>query len=99
MNCGSTNLTTDITVAVFLSDYELSPEKNPQGFNGIRDHNVGGRAAVLILLSYEDPYIWSRSIFWVYCSSVLEQVNFLSLLFVCFTFFSKRYGIFRRRAW
>ena len=36
----------------------------------MRDHNVGGRAAELNLLSYEDPYIGSRSIFWVYCSSV-----------------------------
>jgi len=51
------------------SDCELSPKKI-QGFNGIRDHNVGGRAAVLNLLSYEDPYIGRRSIFWVYCSSV-----------------------------
>ena len=39
-----------------------------QGFDGIREHNVGVRTTVLNLLSYEDLY---RPIFWVYCSSVL----------------------------
>ena len=39
-----------------------------QGFDGIREHNVGVRTAVLNLLSYEDLY---RPIFGVYCSSVL----------------------------
>lgn len=46
---------------------ELSLKKM-QGFDGIREHNVGVRTAVLNLLSYEDLY---RPIFWVYCSSVL----------------------------
>ena len=35
-----------------------------------------------------------------YCAIPIhwEQVKFLSLLLVCFTFFSKRYGILGRRA-
>ena len=40
-----------------------------QGFNGIREHNVGVRTAVLNLLSYEGLY---RPIFWVYYSSLLH---------------------------
>ena len=36
------------------------------GFNGIRTHGLCVSAAVLYQLSYEDPYIGSRPIYWVH---------------------------------
>ena len=39
-----------------LSNCKCQPEKNIQGFNGIRTHVLCVGAAVLYQLSYEDPY-------------------------------------------
>ena len=49
-----------------LSNCKFKPEKQFLGFNGIRTHGLCVSAAVLYQLSYEDPYIGSRPIYWVY---------------------------------
>ena len=45
---------------------QSKPEKCFRGFNGIRTHGLCVSAAVLHQLSYEDPYIGSRPIDWIY---------------------------------
>ena len=45
---------------------QSKPEKCFRGFNGIRTHGLCVSATVLHQLSYEDPYIGSRPIYWIH---------------------------------
>ena len=52
-------------VTAVLKQLQINPKKFG-GFNGSRTHGFCVRAKELYLLSYEDPYIRSRPICWVY---------------------------------
>ena len=45
---------------------QSKPEKCFRGFNEIRTHGLSVSAAVLHQLSYEDPYVESRLIYWIH---------------------------------
>ena len=47
-----------------LSNHKVS-RKMFLGFNGIWTHGLCVSAAVLYQLSYEDPYVGSRPIYWI----------------------------------
>ena len=52
-------------VTAVLKQLQINPKKFG-GFNGSRTHGFCVRAKELYLLSYEDPYIRSKPICWVY---------------------------------
>ena len=51
---------------LWFKQSQSKPEKCFRGFNGIRTHALCVSAAVLHQLSYEDPYVGSRPIYWIH---------------------------------
>ena len=62
-----------------LSNCKFKPEKKFLGFNGIWTHGLCVSTAVLYQLSYEDPYIGSRPIYWVHLNPWQEFLSWVKM--------------------
>ena len=68
VNCGNTNEMKMWSSQMYcnLISCEVAQEKGFRCFSGIQTQGLCFRTAVLYQLSYEDPHIKSRSIYWVH---------------------------------